>query len=983
MQHKALFAAVFCGALCLTGCIKNIESESVTEVRKAKAQEIASVAKLNEAQASAATTLANAQAAISAAQAELIKAQAAKETAEAALIQAKADLEKVNVEIAKVKLEEEKVVLQQKKVELEKLIAQAEADIARAEAAKQESINRLNKAKAQAEIDQINAQKALIEAEKNLMAAANEMEAEKQTRLVTLWANYEQALEEVYDAQAKLIKKEVQAAQVKAGIQSGLEVMAEEAALLSQEIEMMKAQAEYLTQIAGKSYQEIITEIEKYQEEYLAADAVLMEAYNKWTAANEAWSDVYEDAGSASYIQPEFTNEWGYNPLQDLVQQMADQMGIEVVSEIEEGTGAYIWGIAPAGEFIPFWKDEVVVYGEDYIYPAPKDGIMPKYWDWLEDATYVPATIYYENYERIVNMATELLEMAKERAKVELDEDRASIEKNIAFWTDRIDAARAYVAEADKQIIPAREVYEAARQENNDAYVAYQDANNAVYNYDIANTTWAEYMQAYSRYDQAVYNDNDVKSAIFDLENITLPLLEQAVFFAKEAKFNAEKAVATQQGVVKEKKAAVTEAIVKAYEDAQAAVTKQEGVVEGKLNAYKEAVEAERAAELIYLADPDDATKKAAWETAKTATGKALNEYNAEVATLSTKMGDLATAKAAYDAVNDPYEAAVAELEVLDLQVADAVAAIEDAEKELQAGKDELAQLKEMEIATEAAVESAKAAKEAAEKAYEAYDEGTDPTAKALIDARDKAWDTYLEKLQNYWNARTNYYTILDSFNDFDYWSGDYEPIASYKYDYLVEYILNEDEEYSWINQLKSFEDALIELEKDYVEELKNFDDAEAVLANMKEVIEHYKAIEPVYNSWLVDRSAARTASIEAYKEAIDARNVEAEVEAKADALRTLISKYIYTDGDYWYDTSETIGIINEINAEIAEAEAELAEIQADMAMNYVSDEYNITVYANIMAKIEKLESKIEVYSALAEFYWAQIEEAMGGANVE
>ena len=398
MQHKALFAAVFCGALCLTGCIKNIESESVTEVRKAKAQEIASVAKLNEAQASAATTLANAQAAISAAQAELIKAQAAKETAEAALIQAKADLEKVNVEIAKVKLEEEKVVLQQKKIELEKLIAQTEADIARAEAAKQESINRLNKAKAQAEIDQINAQKALIEAEKNLMAAANEMEAEKQTRLVTLWANYEQALEEVYDAQAKLIKKEVQAAQVKAGIQSGLEVMAEEAAFLSQEIEMMKAQAEYLTQIAGKSYQEIITEIEKYNEEYLAADAAWMEAYNKQEAAYDAWVNVYEDAGSASYIQPEFTNDWGDNPLQDLIHQMAEQMGIDVVYEIEEGTGALIWGIAPEGEFIPFWKDEAYVYGDYYMYPAPKDGIMPKNWGWFSEFAYAPATIYYENY---------------------------------------------------------------------------------------------------------------------------------------------------------------------------------------------------------------------------------------------------------------------------------------------------------------------------------------------------------------------------------------------------------------------------------------------------------------------------------------------------------------------------------------------------------------------------------------------------------
>ena len=967
MQHKALFAAVFCGALCLTGCIKNIESESVTEVRKAKAQEIASVAKLNEAQASAATTLANAQAAISAAQAELIKAQAAKETAEAALIQAKADLEKVNVEIAKVKLEEEKVVLQQKKVELEKLIAQAEADIARAEAAKQESINRLNKAKAQAEIDQINAQKALIEAEKNLMAAANEMEAEKQTRLVTLWANYEQALEEVYDAQAKLIKKEVQAAQVKAGIQSGLEVMAEEAALLSQEIEMMKAQAEYLTQIAGKSYQEIITEIEKYNEEYLAADAAWMEAYNKQEAAYDAWVNVYEDAGSASYIQPEFTNDWGDNPLQDLIHQMAEQMGIDVVYEIEEGTGALIWGIAPEGEFIPFWKDEAYVYGDYYMYPAPKDGIMPKNWRWFSEFAYAPATIYYENYERIVNMATELLEMAKERAKVDLENGIALNEQDIAFFEGRVDAAKAYVAEADKQLGPAWEAVDVARNAIYEAQDAVNAAVNALDNYNLSNTTYAKYAQELGHLDVVKSHAFDIDMQIAGAESL-LTLAEAAVPFAKDAKYEADKAVASKQADVKAKKAAVTEAIVKAYEDAQAAVTKQEGVVEGKLNAYNEAVEAERAAELIYLADPDDATKKAAWESAKTATGKALNEYNAEVATLSTKMGDLATAKAAYDAVNDPYEAAVEELKALEENAAGCAESLTQAEAELEKCKAEVEQLKQTKTLADEAVKMVEAQVADAKAAYDAYSAGTDPEGKALIDNYNQALSQRDYAYEIYYLLRNEFYNIKNSYLD---------------YNYFVEYCLNEDYEDSWVNQIARAKDRIAALEKDYEETLKNYADAEAELANMKEVIEHYKAIEPVYNSWLVDRSAARTAYIEARKESIDAQNVEAEVEAKADALRTLISKYIYTDGDDWYDTLETIDIINEINAEIAAAEEELAEIQADMEMNYVSDEYNITVYANILAKIEKLESKIEVYSALADFYWAQIEEAMGGANVE
>ena len=967
MQHKALLAAVFCGALCLTGCIKNIESESVTEVRKAKAQEIASVAKLNEAQASAATTLANAQAAISAAQAELIKAQAAKETAEAALIQAKADLEKVNVEIAKVKLEEEKVVLQQKKIELEKLIAQAEADIARAEAAKQESINRLNKAKAQAEIDQINAQKALIEAEKNLMAAANEMEAEKQVRLVTLWANYEQALEEVYDAQAKLIKKEVQAAQVKAGIESGLEVMAEEAAFLSQEIEAMKAQAEYLTQIAGKSYQEIITEIEKYNEEYLAADAAWMEAYNKQEAAYDAWVNVYEDAGSASYIQPEFTNDWGDNPLQDLIHQMAEQMGIDVVYEIEEGTGALIWGIAPEGEFIPFWKDEASVYGDYYMYPAPKDGIMPKNWGWFSEFAYAPATIYYENYERIVNMATELLGMAKERAKVELENDKAFVEEQIAPLAGFIDAAKAYVAEADKQINPAQEAVDVAQEEVTKAQKAVIAAEDALNNYQLSNTTYAKYAQELGHLNVVKSHAFDIDMQIAGAESL-LTLAETAVPFAKDAKYEADKAVASKQADVKAKKAAITDAIVKAYQDAQTAVENQKGVVEKKEKAYQDAVDAERAAELIYLADPDDETKKTAWETAKTATEKALTEYNAEIAKLTTAETELATAKAAYDAVNDPYEAAVEELKSLEENAAGCAESLTQAEAELEKCKAEVEQLKQTKTLADEAVKMVETQVADAKAAYDAYLEGTDPEEKALIDnlaqavsQRDFANEVYSSVYNEYLNI-TNSYTSY-------YW--------------YTEYVLNEDYEFSDVNYLAFLKNQLVELDKDYERTLKQFAEAEAEIAKIEDVIEHYKAIEPVYNSWLVDRSAARTAYIEARKESIDAQNVEAEVEVKADALRALISKYIYTDGDDWYDTLETIDIINEINAEIAEAEAELAEIQADMAMNYVSDEYNITVYANIMAKIKKLESKIEVYSALADFYWAQIEEAMGGANVE
>lgn len=967
MQHKALLAAVFCGALCLTGCIKNIESESVTEVRKAKAQEIASVAKLNEAQASAATTLANAQAAISAAQAELIKAQAAKETAEAALIQAKADLEKVNVEIAKVKLEEEKVVLQQKKIELEKLIAECEAAIAKAEAEKQEYLNRLNKAKAQAEIDEINAKKALLEAEKNLMAAADEMEAEKQVHLVALWSSYEQAVEEVYDAQAKLIKKQVQAAQVKAGIQSGLEAMAEEAADISQEIEMLQAQADYLTQIAGESFQEIMAEILKYREEYMTADAARMEAYNKMNAAREAWLDVYEYENSASYIQPEFTNEWGNNPLQDIVHQLADQMGIDVESRLEEGTGAEIWGIAPEGEFLPFWKDETFVVENSYVYPAPKDGIMPKYWTWFTDGGYVPASIYYENYEKLLNFATEFAENAKESAKVKLEEDKAEVEEQIAKKKDLIDAAKAYVAEADKQLVPLEEAVDNAKDAITQATEAVNEAQRVLDNYALSNTTYAKYAQELGHLFVVTNYAAEVNEKLSGAESL-LTLAETAVPIVKEAKYEADKNVAMKQADVKAKKAAVTDAIVKAYEDAQAAVTKQEGVVEGKEKAYQDAIDAERAAELIYLADPDDTTKKAAWETAKTATANALAALNTERDNLTTMLGTLNTAKAAYDAVNDPYEAAVEELKSLEEIAAGYAESFVNAKAEVEQCKAEVEQLKKTKALADEAVKKVEAEVDKAKEAYDAYVDGTDPEEKVLIDNLAEANKQYQYAVEVHEFVLNEYYNVLNSYNN---------------YIWYTDYLLNEEFEYSEVNALADLEKQLADLDANYEHFLELIAEGMTELEKLSDEIEHFKAIEPAYHNVVNDCNAARAAYIEASKEFADALNVVYEVEAKEDALEVLASKFIYTDGDEWYDTMETVDLINEINTKIAVLEEELAEIQANMEMNYVSDEYNMAVYANIMAKIEKLQSKIEVYSALADFYWAQIQEAIGSSTAE
>lgn len=79
-----MMVAVLLGALTLGACVDDNESQSVTDVRNAKAEQLKAAAELSKAQAEAALIQANAQKAYQEAQAEYFKAQAAVQNAMAA-----------------------------------------------------------------------------------------------------------------------------------------------------------------------------------------------------------------------------------------------------------------------------------------------------------------------------------------------------------------------------------------------------------------------------------------------------------------------------------------------------------------------------------------------------------------------------------------------------------------------------------------------------------------------------------------------------------------------------------------------------------------------------------------------------------------------------------------------------------------------------------------------------------------------------------
>ena len=280
MQKKSLLVALFCGALCLTGCIKNEESASVAQVRIAKANELNSIATLNEAKAQAEVIYANAEATIAKAEAALKEAQAALVLAQAETEKVRAELLKTQVALQEVKVEEEKVELQKKLSELEVLLAEAEAAKAKAEAAKQAWVNALNNLLAKAEVDAIKNAQALLKAEEDLEAYVLKMEGQKADS-----AKYYAGL---YFASLKEVEKlQIQELEAKAA-----RVLVNQGAILAREYiyEQIEANNDTIAQNEALIHQTMTPE---------EAEAALHEAREALNAAYTAYRNVKEEENAA------------------------------------------------------------------------------------------------------------------------------------------------------------------------------------------------------------------------------------------------------------------------------------------------------------------------------------------------------------------------------------------------------------------------------------------------------------------------------------------------------------------------------------------------------------------------------------------------------------------------------------------------------------------------------------------------------------
>ena len=253
-----------------TSCVDSEESASVTALRNAKAEQLKSIATLNNAKAAAETTLAAADAAVKNAQAAQAQALADKYAAE-----------------AKIKELEAKLAEESYDAELAAALAQAQADLASAEKQiayyqgemEKQSLE-LQKQLASLEEQLLDAQKSLAD-KKDAMAEAEYQElkelAEVYSQRLVLYTRYSQAI----------LNEEAELAAAKADLADWETLIAEDIASKENQIKLYQSQIE-----TYKKYTNYTADIDAAKNELNELLNVRKLAQDKYNAANKAYNEV-------------------------------------------------------------------------------------------------------------------------------------------------------------------------------------------------------------------------------------------------------------------------------------------------------------------------------------------------------------------------------------------------------------------------------------------------------------------------------------------------------------------------------------------------------------------------------------------------------------------------------------------------------------------------------------------------------------------
>lgn len=242
-----------------TSCVDSEETPSVEALRKAKAEELKAIADLNNAQAASKTAMAAADAALLNAQAEAIKAAKKLTEAQTAWYETQNESERAALEVT---------------------IKQAEADLARIQ----------GEIDAQAIAIQaalMNAQKQLLQAKQDLEDATKDYDAYEKAKLETLAQNYADAVSSLQTQQKQLILAKTQLAKLEAGLVDAETALEITIAQNNKEIELNNIQIE-----AYKKFADYTENTDELYKQYLELSKVSSQANNELMVYWDAYYQV-------------------------------------------------------------------------------------------------------------------------------------------------------------------------------------------------------------------------------------------------------------------------------------------------------------------------------------------------------------------------------------------------------------------------------------------------------------------------------------------------------------------------------------------------------------------------------------------------------------------------------------------------------------------------------------------------------------------
>ncbi len=279
MKGKFMIIAALLGALTFGACVDTEESSSVTAIRNAKAEQLKSIATLNNAKAQAEATIAAAQAQLAAAQAQLL-------AAEAAAINAETEAQKIANEL--------------EAAQAAKKIAKIEAEMALAA---------------------LQYEQELLEAQLAATAALKDLADEEKEILSTAYTKYFSSLAELKDAQDALVAWNKAIADKNKEIVKKQETLAKtdtlEEAIAAATEDVAKKQEAYDKAVAADaaaaaavtalreqgavSYTEALAQQKALAEELVKKNNTLTLAIKTEADAAEAVQDYYTDIAKEKY----------------------------------------------------------------------------------------------------------------------------------------------------------------------------------------------------------------------------------------------------------------------------------------------------------------------------------------------------------------------------------------------------------------------------------------------------------------------------------------------------------------------------------------------------------------------------------------------------------------------------------------------------------------------------------------------------------